>query len=71
MLKMQCNPEPNKQANEVIFSFRSDSAQVFQLSKFNNSSIAKFPNQKILGIVLDSKFNFSSHVDQSLKNVTN
>ena len=55
---MQFNPDPNKQANAVIFSRKSDSANDFHPSiKFNNNSIAKCPSQKYLGIVLDSKFN--------------
>ena len=55
--KMQFNPDPNKQANEVIFSRKSDSANVFHPPiKLNNNSIPKCPSQKHLGIVLDSKF---------------
>ena len=54
--KMQFNPDPNKQANEVIFFRKSNSANVFHPSiKFNNNSIAKCPSQKHLEIVLDSK----------------
>ena len=66
--KMQFNPDPNKQANEVIFSRKSDSANVFHpLIKFNNNSIAKFPSQKHIGIVLDSKLNFNYHVDVKIE----
>ena len=65
---MQSNPDPNKEANEVVFSRKSDSENVFHPSiKFNNNSIAKCPNQKHLGIVLDSKLNFNSHVDEKIK----
>ena len=66
--KMQFNPDPNKQANEVIFSRKSDSANVFHPPiMLNNNSIPKRPSQKHLGIVLDSKLNFSSHVDDKIK----
>ena len=66
--KMQFNPDPNKQANEVIFSRKSDSANVFNPPiKLNNNSIPKCPGQKHLGIVLDSKLNFSPHVDDKIK----
>ena len=66
--KMQFNADPNKQANEVIFSRKSDSANVFLPPiKFNNNSIPKCPSQKHLGIALDSKLNFSSHVDEKIK----
>ena len=66
--KMQFNPDPNKQANEVIFSRKCDSANVFHpLIKLNNNSIPKCPSQKHLRIVLDSKLNFNSHVDDKIK----
>ena len=35
--------------------------------KFNNNSITKFPSQKLLEIVLDSKLNFNSCVDEKIK----
>ena len=66
---MQFIPDSNKQANEVTFSLKSDSANVLHLPiKFNNNSIAKYPSQKHLGIVFSSKLNFSSHVDEKIKN---
>ena len=47
------NYDPNKKANEVIFSRKSDSANVLHPSiKINNNSIAKCPNQKQLGNAL-------------------
>ena len=43
--KNQLNPYPNKQANEVIFSRKFDSANVFHPPiKFKINSIAKFPS---------------------------
>ena len=70
---MQFNPDPNKQAIEVIFFCKSGSANFFHPPiKVNNNSIAKCPNPKHLGILLNSKLNFKSHVDQKIKeNVTN
>ena len=66
--KMQFNPDHNKQANEVIFSCISDTANVFHLPiKFNNNSIAKCCSQKHLGIALDSKLNFNSDVVEKIK----
>ena len=65
---MQSNPDLNKQANEVIFSRKYDSANLFLPPvKFNKNSILKCPSQKHLGIVLDSKLNFNSHVDEKIK----
>ena len=71
--KMQFNHDPNKQANEVIFSRKSDSANVFVPPiKLKINSIPKCPSQKHLGIVLDSELNFNSYVDEKkLKNLTN
>ena len=64
---MQLNPDPNKQAKEVIFSRKSDSANVFPPPiKFNSNSIAKCPNQKHLGIVLDSKLNLMKKLKNRL-----
>ena len=66
--KMQFNPDPNKQAHEDIFSCKSDLVKVFRPPiKFNNNSIAKCPSQKHLVIMLDSKLNFNSHVDEAIK----
>ena len=65
---MQFNPDPNKQAHEDIFSCKSDLVKVFHPpSKFNSNSIAKCPSQKHLVIMLDSKLNFNSHVDEAIK----
>ena len=67
--KMQFNPDPNKQAHEVIFSRNTSSNNLSHPPiKFNNNDISKCPHQKHLGIVLDSKLNFNAHVDQKIKN---
>ena len=66
--KMQFNPYPNKQANEVIFSRKTSSNNLaYPPIKFNNNDISKCPHQKHLRIVLDSKLNFHAHVDQKIK----
>ena len=64
--KMQFNPDPNKQANEVIFSRKSNSFP-YPPVKFNENNITKCSYQKHLGIVLDSKLNFNTHIDQKYK----
>ena len=63
---MQFNPDPNKQANEVIF-LKKLNAISHPPVKFNNNDIAKCSDQKHLGIVLDSMLNFESHVNQKIK----
>ena len=65
--KMQFNPDPNKQANEVIFSKKSTNNLSYPPVRFNNNDIVKCPDQKHLGIVLDSKPNFDSHINQKIK----
>ena len=66
--KMQFNPDPNKHANEVIFSRKTNSNNLSHPPiKFNNNNISKCPHQKHLGTVLDSKLNFKAHVDQKIK----
>ena len=63
--KMQFNPDPNKQANEVIFSRKSNSNSFpYPPVKFNENNITKCSYQKHLGIVLDLKLNFNTHIDQ-------
>ena len=65
---MQFNPDPNKQANEVIFSRKTSSNNLSHPPiKFNKIDISKSPHQKHLGIVLDSKLSFNAHVDQKIK----
>ena len=64
---MQFNPDPNKQANEVIISTKSTNNLSDPPVRFNNNDIAKCPDQKHLGIVLDSKLNFDSHINQKIK----
>ena len=62
--KMQFNPDHNKQANEVIFSRKTNSINLSHPPiKFNNNNISKCPHQKHLGIVLDSKLNFNATIN--------
>ena len=65
---MQFNPDPNRQANEVIFSRKFNSNQIYYPTiKFNNNNICRCPHQKHLGVVLDSKLDLKNHVDQKIK----
>ena len=64
--KMQFNPDPNKQANEVTFSRKTSSNNLSHPPiKFNNNDISKCPHQKHLGIVLDSKLNFNARTSKN------
>ena len=62
--KMQFNPDPKKQANEVIFSRKSVSHDLSHPPiKFNERDIKKCNHQKHLGVILDSRLNFNTHID--------
>ena len=66
--KMQFNPDPNKQANEVIFSRKISSNDLpHPPIKFNKIDISEYSHQKHLEIVLDLKLNFNAHVEQRIK----
>ena len=63
---MQFNPDPNKQANEVIFSRKTKNSSHPPVA-FNNNVIMKYPHHKHLGIVFYSKLDFKFHVDQKIE----
>ena len=66
---MKFNPDPNKQANEIIFSSKLVSNNLSHPPvKFHNNNITRCFPQKHLGVVLDSNLNFNTHIDQKIKN---
>ena len=64
--KMRFNPDPNKQAQEVIFSRKINKINHPPLY-FNENLVKLSSTQKHLGMILDTKLDFSLH----LKNVQN
>ena len=64
--KMQFNPDPKKQANEVIFS-RKSNRYTYPPVTLNSNIIATCSHQKHLGVVLDSKLDFSIHIEQKMR----
>ena len=62
--KMRFNPDPKKQAQEVIFSRKINKIDHPSLY-FNQNSVKSSSTQKHLGMILDTELNFSLH----LKNV--
>ena len=58
--KLQFNPDPKKQANEIIFS-RKSNTYMYPPVTFNNNTITKW-------VVLDSKVEFNIHIAQKIKN---
>ena len=71
--KMSFNPEPTKQALEVIFSQKRNKFH-HPLLFFNGSLVSKVDVHKHLGLFLDSKLSFVHHINEKIKickNITN
>ena len=63
--KMSFNPDPKKQAQEVIFS-RKSKAISHPLLVFNNNNVIQTTFQKHLGIFLDTRLSFEKHPETVL-----
>ena len=66
--KMGFNPDPSKQAQEVVFS-RKIQKTCHPSIYFNNKSVKQVPSQKHLGLILDNKLNFQEHLKNMLNKV--
>ena len=58
--KMNFNPDPPKQAKEVIFSSKTKNYFTLLYCLFNNANVTQSIYQKHLGIILDSKLTFKN-----------
>ena len=65
---MSFNPEPSKQAQEVIFT-RKLQKKDYPLLYFNDSSVKDTCTQKHLGMLLDFRLDFQEHWKSLLKKV--
>ena len=65
---MSFNPDPPKQAQEVIFS-RKTTRKIHPKIFFNNIPVSKADSQKHLGLHLDSKLSFDIHIKTILTKV--
>ena len=65
---MSFNPEPSKQAEEVIFS-RKFRNLTHPILTFNNNTVTPSVTQKYLGISLDTKLDFQGHLISILNKV--
>ena len=63
--KMVFNPDPNKQATEVIFSRKRQNVNHPALC-FNNTPVATASFQKHLGLILDEKLIFGHHLNEKI-----
>ena len=64
--KMSFNPDPTKQAQEIIFS-RKTSQRNHPGLMFNNSIVNVTSIHKHLGMIFDSELNFDEHLQSVLK----
>ena len=62
---LRFNPGRSKQAQEVIFSWKTSTINHSCLT-FNSTYFEKAASQKHLGMVLDSKLNFKKHISQKI-----
>ena len=63
--KMSFNPDPLKQANEVLFSKKRNAVNHPDIY-FNGNVITRSKSQKHLGLMLDDRFNFDEHISLKL-----
>ena len=63
--KMSFNPDPNKQAAEVVFSHKIDKPSHPPIN-FNNNPVVPHLFHKHLGMTLDSKLNFDCHLIEKI-----
>ena len=63
--KMSFNPDPSKQSVHVVFSRKSkpiDHPQIY----FNDIEVKSVKEHKHLGLILDAKLSFASHINEKL-----
>ena len=63
--KMEFNPDPTKQATEVLFSCKKVCPNHPQLI-FNGSVVKKVNEQKHLGLIVDSGLSFKKHLNRKI-----
>ena len=62
---MEFNPAPNKQATELLFSYKKNNSNHPSLF-FNGTVVPKVNEQKHLGLILDSKLSFGRHINEKI-----
>ena len=63
--KISFNPDPKKQAQEVIFCLKSEAISHPPLV-FNNNNVMQTTSQKHLGIIVDTRLSFEKHLETVL-----
>ena len=62
---MQFKPNPNKQAQEVHFSKKSNNENSLPVT-FNNAKVVTWSTHKNLGLLLDKRLTFSEHIQSKM-----
>ena len=65
---MVFNPDISKQAQEVVFSRKTDKVNHMSLT-FNAIPVAQMSYEKHLGLYLDEKLNFNHHIKEMISKV--
>ena len=63
--KLQFNPDPTKQATEMLFSCKKTPTNHPDII-FNNTIVEKVEEQKHLGLVLHSSLSFEKHINEKI-----
>ena len=63
--KMEFNPDPNKQAQDVIFSKKAESNNSLPLN-FNKTEVRTCQSQKHLGLILDKWLTFTENINSKI-----
>ena len=63
--KMEFNPDPTKQATEVLFSYKKSSPNHPRLF-FNGATVINVKEQKHLGLLLEKGLSFEKHLNEKV-----
>ena len=63
--KLQFDPDPNKQAQGVYFSKKSNNENSLPVT-FNNTKVVTYSTQKHVGLLLDQRLNFNEHIQSKM-----
>ena len=63
--KMSFNPDPTKESEQVIFSFKSIKA-VHPPIYFNNSTAVTVPHDRHIGLVLNESLTSAEHIKETV-----
>ena len=67
--KMSFNPDPSKQAQEIVFN-RKSKRPTHPPLVFNNNKVSQSFSQKHVGVILDFKLTFEDHLNNVLAKVS-